>query len=181
MAPMNRLDRSSCLVAALLAILIIRVPPVRTAGRTKPAAPDAVPREVQAACDQAAAIAAKTPGVTIRRSTGMFSDEAIRQPVLGCRLQLSGSFARAGKAGSAADRLRHSLSALGWQEITEYAADGKDGTAFAFRKAAVACLVRGEWNGGADGVPEIPREDWYRVSVLCTSPVPARAGMPPVQ
>ena len=52
-----------------------------------------------------------------------------------------------------------------------YSADGKDGTSFAFRKARVACLVRCEWNGGADGEPEIPAEDWYKVAVLCTSPV----------
>ncbi len=49
-------------------------------------------------------------------------------------------------------------------------ADGKDGTSFAFRKAAVACLVRGEWNGGADDEPEISAEDWYTVAVICTSP-----------
>ena len=52
-----------------------------------------------------------------------------------------------------------------------YGADGKDGTSFAFRNAGVACLVRGEWNGGADGEPEIPAEDGYKVALFCTSPV----------
>jgi hypothetical protein len=52
-----------------------------------------------------------------------------------------------------------------------YSADGTDGTSFAYRKEGVACLVRGQWNGGAAGEPEIPAEDWYKVTVLCTSPV----------
>ena len=63
--------------------------------------------------------------------------------------------------------------------MASYSADGKDGTAFAFRKSAVACLVRGEWNGGADGEPPIPGEDWYKVAVLCTSPVPAESRREP--
>ena len=127
--------------------------------------------QVRAACDSAYKIAAQTPGVSIRRSTGVFSDEAFRQPVLGCRLAISGSFVLAKTSGDAANRLREAFQASEWQEMPGYSADGKDGTAFAFRKARVACLVRGEWNGGADGEPEIPGEDWYKVSVLCTSPI----------
>ena len=55
--------------------------------------------------------------------------------------------------------------------MSEYDADGKDGTRFAFCREGVTCLFRGEWNGGSDGEPEIPGEDWYRVFVLCTSSV----------
>jgi len=167
--------RHGLLVAVLLMILSACRASGSAARQDKPARQGEVSNEVQAACDTAAAIATETPGVSIRRSTGMFNDEAVRRPVRGCRLQISGSFARAGSAGDAADRLHDGFPIRGWREMLEYAADGKDGTAFAFRKADVACFVRGEWNGGADGVPEIPREDWYRVSVLCTSPVPVEA------
>ena len=129
---------------------------------------------VEAACDMARSIAAETPGVTIERSTGVFEDEALRSPVRGCRLTISGSFSRAPAGGDAATRLRDGFASRGWREMPAYSADGKDGTEFAFFEADVACLARGTWNGGADGEPPIPREDAYRVSVLCTSPVPPR-------
>lgn len=135
------------------------------------AKPRAVSSQVRAACDVAYAIAAKTTGVSIRRRTGTFRDETLPEPVFGCGLAISGSFDRARATGDAAVRLREGFSARGWQEMPAYGADGKDGTSFAFRKADVACLVRGQWNGGADGEPEIPPEDWYKVAVFCTSPV----------
>ena len=56
-----------------------------------------------------------------------------------------------------------------WQEMGAYGADGTDGTSFAFRKGAVACLVRGTWDGGADD-PTLPPEDWYKVASFCTNP-----------
>ena len=130
-----------------------------------------VPRPVQDACDAAYTIAVSTPGVAIQRSIGMFDDEALREPVLGCHLVISGSFVQAQDSGDAAERLRCNFGDKGWQNMSEYDADGKDGTRFAFCKAGVTCLFRGEWNGGSDGEPEIPGEDWYRVFVLCTSSV----------
>jgi hypothetical protein len=131
----------------------------------------AVSSQVLAACDAAYAVAAETGGISIQRRTGSFSDETLQAPVLGCGLAISGSFARAESTGDAAVRLRDGFSARGWQEMPAYGADGKDGTSFAFRKADVACFARGEWNGGADGEPEIPAEDWYKVELFCTSPV----------
>lgn len=161
------------LVASLFVVLVAHDRSEGSAPQTQPQIPAGVSSQVRAACDLAYEIAAKTPGVSIRRSTGTFRDEALPQAVPGCRLAIKGSFARAKVGGDAVQRLRDGFSDRGWQEMTAYTADGKDGTAFAFRKAGVACLFRGEWNGGADGEPEIPGEDWYRVTVLCTSPVPA--------
>lgn len=135
-----------------------------------PASGDAA-AAVTAACDAAQAIAAKVPGVAITRSAGRFSDEALAAPVPGCRVAITGSFARAPEGGDAANRLREAFAARGWREMVSYGADGKDGTAFALRKGPVACLFRGSWNGGADGEPPISPEDAYRVSVICTSPV----------
>jgi hypothetical protein len=112
-----------------------------------------------------------TPGITIQRSTGIFRDEAFPQPVLGCHLVISGSFALAPESGDAAERLPRDFGDMGWQNMLQYDADGKDGTRFAFHKEGVTCFFRGEWNGGSDGEPEIPREDWYKVFVLCASSV----------
>lgn len=144
--------------ASLFVVLVVQNSSDGAAVQNRPGVPGTVSNEVRNACNVAYGIAAKTPGVSIRRSTGVFRDEALRQPVPGCRLAISGSFARAKGAGDAVERLREGFSARGWQEMTAYGADGKDGTAFAFRKAGVACLFRGEWNGGADDEPEIPRE-----------------------
>jgi len=124
------------------------------------------------ACDMADAVAAATPGATVRRDTGTFPDDALRVPAQGCHLAISGSFSAAPSEGDAASRLREGFAAHGWHEMLSYAADGKDGTAFAFRKGEVGCLVRGSWNGGADGEPPVERGDAYVVSVLCTSPPP---------
>jgi hypothetical protein len=123
------------------------------------------------ACDFAYSLADEIPGISIQRSMGVFTDEALLHPVRGCGLAITGSFADAPPGEDATSRMRDGFTAQGWQEMLAYSADGKDGTAFVFRKAGVACLFRGTWNGGADDEPSTPREEVYGVSVLCTSPV----------
>lgn len=140
------------------------------AQQKQPPAATAISKAVRAACDAAYAVAAKTPGVSIQRRTGTFRDETLREPVFGCGLAISGSFARLKNTSDAAVRLREDFTGRVWQEMPAYSADGKDGTSFAFRNAGVSCLVRGTWDGGADGEPEIPAKDWYKVAVFCTSP-----------
>jgi hypothetical protein len=157
-------------LAASLLVLLVAPSTMAGAARQKQPAPRTLSSAVRAACDAAYAIAAKTPGVSIQRRTGTFRDETLREAVYGCGLAISGSFARAQGTGDAASRLRQEWSNRAWQEMPAYSADGTDGTSFAFRNAGVACLVRGTWDGGADGDPKIPAEDWYRVAVLCTSP-----------
>lgn len=158
------------LAASLSVLLVVSKSSAGAAPQNQPPAPRTISRAVRAACDAAYAIAAKTPGVSIRRRTGTFRDETLRVPVFGCGLAISGSFARAQATGDAAVRLRQDWSARAWQEMPAYSADGTDGTSFAFRKAGVACMVRGTWDGGAPGDPKIPAEDWYKVAVFCTSP-----------
>lgn len=158
------------LAASLFFLLVVPNSSARGARQKQPPTPRTVSSEVRAACDLAYAIAVKTPGVSVRRRTGTFRDETLREPVFGCGLAISGSFARAKATGDAALRVRQDFSARAWQEMPAYGADGTDGTSFAFRKAGVACLVRGTWNGGAAGEPEIPAQDWYKVAVVCTSP-----------
>jgi hypothetical protein len=137
--------------------------------RNQASAPRQLSIEVRAACDMSSRIATSTPGASVKRRTGTFTDETLRRSVFGCGLDISGSFKRAEKTGDASVRLRDSFVDAQWREMGAYSADGTDGTSFAFRKGTVACLVRGTWNGGADD-PEVPPEDWYRVSMFCTSP-----------
>lgn len=159
------------LPAALLIVLTVLSNSSAGAASQKQAPPPkTVSKAVRAACDAAYGAAAKTPGASIRRRTGTFRDERLREPVFGCGLAISGSFARVKATSDAAVRLREDFSTRAWQEMPAYGADGKDGTSFAFRSAGVACLVRGTWDGGADGEPEIPAQDWYKVAVFCTSP-----------
>lgn len=132
-----------------------------------------LPHSVRDACDAAYAIAASTPGVSIKGSTGIYDDEVFEQPVLGCQQAISGSFAKAQDSANAVERLRRSFGDIGWESLPRYDADGKDGTRFAFHNKSVICVFRGEWDGGSDGESEThKKEDWYRVFVLCTSSVP---------
>ena len=158
------------LVASLFGLLVVPSGLAGEAPQKQPLAPRTMSSEVRAACDAAYAIAAKTPGVSVQRRTGTFRDETIREPVFGCGLAISGSFARAKATGDAVVRLRQDFQTRGWQEMAAYGADGTDGTSFAFRKAGVACLVRGTWDGGAADDPKMPAEDWYKVAVFCASP-----------
>lgn len=156
----------------LLFVFFITPPSLAsTASQKQPSALRRVKSEVRAACDAAYAIVANIPGVSIRRRTGTFRDETLLEPVFGCGFDISGSFALAEETGDAASRLHQGFSARSWQEMPAYSADGTDGTSFAFRKAEVACLVRGTWDGGAADEPDIPAQDWYKVALFCTSPV----------
>ena len=158
------------MTASLFVLLVVPNSLAGAALQNQPPAPRTVSSEVRAACDGAFAIAAKTGGVSIQRRTGTFSDETLREPVFGCGLAISGSFARSQATGDAALRLRQDFSARAWEEMPAYSADGTDGTSFAFRKGGVACLVRGTWDGGAADDPKIPAADWYKVAAFCTSP-----------
>lgn len=170
MTALSRASHRTVMRTAFLLLLVVTCSAENAAAQAQSADRESVLTDVRAACNAAQAIAAKTPGVSIRRQTGRFGDEMLRNPVFGCGLAISGSFARAKNTGDAAVRLRDGFSAQGWDEMPAYSADGKDGTSFAVRKQDVACLVRGTWNGGADGEPEIPAEDWYRIALFCTSP-----------
>jgi hypothetical protein len=139
---------------------------------THSAAPTTSEDAPQAACDLAESIAGRDFRPSIHRSTGFFVHKAFSEPVRGCRLVITGSFENTPPGEDAASRLRDGFAQRGWQEMPAYSADGKDGTAFAFRKAEVACLVRGTWDGGSHGEPSVSRDHTYRVAVLCTSPAP---------
>ena len=158
------------LAASRLVLLVVTTSVASDTAQKPLPKPKTVSKAARAACDAAYGVAAKTPGVSVRRRTGTFRDETLRAPVFGCGFALAGSFARLKNTSDAAVRLREDFVARGWPEMPAYSADGKDGTSFAFRNAGVSCLVRGTWDGGADGEPEIPARDPYKVMVFCASP-----------
>lgn len=156
--------------ASVFVLLVVSNSWAHVTHQKQPTTPNTVSKAVRAACDATYAVAAKTPGVSARKRTGTFRDETLHEPVFACGLAISGSFARLKGTSDAAVRLREDFVARGWQEMAAYSADGKDGTSFAFRNAGVSCLVRGTWDGGADGEPEIPALDPYKITVFCSSP-----------
>jgi hypothetical protein len=127
---------------------------------------------VRAACDLVYRLSAPTGGVSIKRSTGRFQDETLPRPVDGCQLSMKGSFRRA-KDGAVPDRLHTKLAENGWEELLDYSADGPDGTSFAFRRDDVACVVRGQWDGGDDSDPRASPATGIAITVICARGIPA--------
>jgi hypothetical protein len=152
---------------AVLAVLVVPKSAIPASPQALPRTRTTVPREVRAACDEAFAIAKAIPGVTVTRRTGSFRDEVLRTSVFGCGIAISGSFARAGVTGDAAVRLREGFLSAAWNAV--YSAMAPTGRRLPF-VARRRCLVRGTWDGGAAGEPQIPSQDWYRVVVFCTTP-----------
>jgi hypothetical protein len=126
-----------------------------------------VPAAVQRACDSLKGTATATAGASVAVRDHWSNDDAWPTPARGCGLDVSGSFAAAGAPGDAVTRMRDALIGKGWNELPDFAADGKDGTAFAYRSGDVACFMRGQWDGGTDDEPALPGGDWYKAWVFC--------------
>lgn len=173
-------DRPLAAARAAVAFVLAAVSPGCLAGclSASPPVPDrsshtAIASGVAEACD-AAARAASVPGTTVRRRSGVWTLEPLPRSVHGCGLEVHGLFSRLRNAPTAPEALRESFASRGWTEVVSYAADGKDGTQFAYRSGDLGCVVLGKWDGGADGEPQIPAADWYSVSVVCMPRLPAR-------
>ena len=123
--------------------------------------------DLSAVCDALQAAVAKTPGIKAQRRSGVIADEMLRAPIAACTITIDGSVKRLGKATHPTDRVSDYFEAQKWDQLPDFSADGPDGTVFAYRKSGVSCLVRGEWDGGSDDEPDVPRADPYKVMVLC--------------
>ena len=91
----------------------------------------------------------------------------VAAPIDGCRVIIHGSMKALGKKALPTDRLGDTLEKQGWIQMPEFSADGHDGTSFAYKRANVACVIHGEWDGRSDDEPDAPLADPYRVTVLC--------------
>jgi hypothetical protein len=85
----------------------------------------------------------------------------------GCRVEMKGSAAAFRESGEPDIALRERFAASSWTEDYTYAADGPDGSAFAFRKGPVLCVFRAFWDGGDDSDPAYVPDDRYDVEVAC--------------
>jgi hypothetical protein len=125
------------------------------------------PADVTAACSIVYDVGSKTPGAKLQRATGSFRDEMVSAPIQGCRVIIDGSSKALGKQAMPTDRLSETFESRGWQQLPEFSSDGHDGTSFGYKRERVACIVRGEWDGGSDDEPDEPLADPYRVTTLC--------------
>ena len=129
--------------------------------------PAPVPPDVLSACTIAHGVGSQTPGTRLQHNNGAFRDEMIAAPVTGCRVVIDGSFKELGERRLPSERLSDLFEAQGWTQLPEFSSDGHDGTSFAYKRGSVACVTRGEWDGGSDDDPAAPPADPYRITVLC--------------
>ena len=104
------------------------------------------------ACDSIS----KSLAVGKRSVRTLFSNSMLTDPLddatpwrRGCALSLVDSIATPG-IQPRVDALNQWFDARKWTPVLRYSADGPDGTSFAFRREAVLCVVRGQWDGGDD-------------------------------
>jgi len=144
-----------------------QAPPTIRSGTTAPQSDTAISPAVRRACDVLKSVVSSTAGASVTSRDHWSADDARPSPARGCGLDVSGSFAAARASGDAVTRVRNTLVSMGWIELPDYAADGKDGPALAYRAGRVACFVRGAWDGGTDDEPAVEGEDWYKAWVFC--------------
>jgi len=128
---------------------------------------DAVGQDARAGCSIVERILAEFPTNAVDRSEGEVRDYRTGRAGPGCRVEMRGS-AAAFQEGDPPDvALREKFAELGWTEDLAYAADGPDGSAFAFRKGVALCVFRAHWDGGDDSDPTYVPEDRYDIEVDC--------------
>lgn len=131
------------------------------------AQPAVVPAEAIAVCNEVFVRMADTAGAKVTRQSELIREEMIAKPFPGCRIRIDGSRERLGDATMPTTVLDQFFEQHRWSQLTEFSADGHDGTVFGYARAKVGCLVRGEWDGGSDDQPDAPAADPYVVTVIC--------------
>jgi hypothetical protein len=129
----------------------------------------AAQQDAEAGCAAVERILADFPTLAIGRSDGEVHDYRTGEAGLGCRVEMKGSAAAFRESGQPDVALREEFAKLGWTEDLAYAADGPDGSAFAFRSGPVRCFFRAHWDGGDDSDPTYVPEDRYEIEVDCLS------------
>jgi hypothetical protein len=124
-------------------------------------------QETPAACDVIAQLAAEIPVVSTTRQDTLIVDRRMGRTTLGCQLRITGLRSAFEGRDSPDERLRTNLASRGWTEDFRYAADGPDGTAFAFVTGSVLCLFQAAWDGGDDADPSYVPHDRYELVVGC--------------
>lgn len=132
-----------------------------------PVAVEIFAQDATSSCDIVARILAELPTLAIDRSDGQVRDYRTGEVGRGCRVEVKG-LATAYRDKDAPDVvLREQLTRLGWTEDYQYAADGPDGSAFAFRSGSTLCVFQAHWDGGDDSDPSYVPDDRYDIEVDC--------------
>ena len=126
-----------------------------------------LPIAVHELCGTIAEFLASLPGAEIRKSDGQNNEYLSETRLSVCYVQAFGHLS-ALEGEDPAELVRNQFQPLGWKEELRFAADGPDGTSFAFRKGQVLCQFQGAWDGGDDSDPGYEPSDEYRVSATCT-------------
>lgn len=126
-----------------------------------------VSRQTAAACALIARLVEPTPGADTTRAEGPFEDPFGQEQFTGCQVLLTGSFAALGEHPRPDVVLEDTFLTQGWTQETSWAADGPDGTDFAFRHDGTVCIVVGRWDGGVFEEDDPPPSDRYDVHVGC--------------
>lgn len=124
-------------------------------------------QDPRSGCDLAAQILSDFPSASMIRSEGEVEDYRTGRTGQGCRVEMKGSAAAFRETGEPDVALREKFAGSSWTEDYAYAADGPDGSAFAFRNGPVLCVFRAHWDGGDDSDPTYVPDDRYDVEVDC--------------
>ena len=144
-------------------------PPVSTEGPPVATPAPVISQQLTQNCDLLAEVLTGIPGASLTRSIGRFEDSIDSTSKQGCLLKVEGSFKALGAGETAEGRIGRLIESRGWQFDNSRAADGPDGTVFAFSTPTAWCLVTGRWDGGDDSDPTYVPDDAYDVTVGCAA------------
>ena len=124
------------------------------------------------ACRDLAELVAQVPSLVLSDTDTVVYDDRRGRTSPGCMLRMQGRPSAMSDATNPDELLRQALAERGWQEDLSYAADGPDGTAFAFAHGTVRCMIRAAWDGGDDADPTYMPEDRYELVIGCVTLTP---------
>src|SRR5512145_1555463 len=119
--PARRRRVAARLAAHMIAILLAGL----AAAAPSPAA--AEDPGVEDLCALVEGVVSPAMGTITETIVGVFHDEIGQQDLPGCLVIVSGSWKELGKEPAPLDRLVDALTAKGWKQNPDYAADGPDG------------------------------------------------------
>jgi hypothetical protein len=156
----HRRPGSTRLAVSLIAVLL-------AAAAAAPRRAVAEDPGVEDLCALVEGVVSPAMGTITETIVGMFHDEIGQQDLPGCLVIVSGSWKELGKEPAPLDRVVDALTAKGWKQNPDYAADGPDGTVIGLEKGKGICIVRGSWDGGDDSDSTYVPSDVYQVTILC--------------
>ena len=127
----------------------------------------AVLQDADAGCAAVVRVLGDFPTLAVGRTDKIVRDYRTGDTAPGCRVEMKGSAVAFRESGEPDLALRRQFAESGWTEDYDYAADGPDGSAFAFRNGRVLCVFRAHWDGGDDSDPTYVPEDRYDLEVDC--------------